>query len=464
MERSFYDVVVIGGGPAGYSAALKLSENKLSVCLVDFSETRIGGTCLNEGCIPVKSLAESAHLQHQIKRSASFGLEAEVRPVEWKKLTQSAENNKKQLREGILFLLKKNEVKLLSGKAKFLSANSIVVESESESQEIEAKGIVVASGSIAKEISAFPFNGRNILSSKEILALEKLPESLLIIGGGAIGCEFASIFKQFGVETTLVEIAPRLLPDEDEDISRALKRELEKSGITIMTESAVKALMDQGDFVEAVLQPSDEAESKKVLFECALVAAGRVPNTANLGLEKIGLDLKNGFITVNGNFQTAIPSIFAAGDVIQTPMVAHAAYREGVLAAENCALIIFEKKTSKNSIDYDFIPRIVFSTPQVGAIGMTERWAKEQNREIKVLKSFFKANGKALIQKEEAGFVKIIYDSSDGRILGGSIIGPSATELINEIGLAASAGLSVKQLGNFIHGHPTLSEAIGESI
>lgn len=454
-----FKTVIIGGGPAGYTAALKLAEllgdaAKGKICLIENSEKKIGGTCLNEGCIPVKSLAESAGIYYHIKNSTLFGLDAEVKKCDPAKLAVSGKANIAQLKNGILSLLKNAGVKIIFGNASFLDKTTLSVTESSGVAKISSEQFIIATGSLPKAVSAFPVNGRNILFSNVLLELTRMPEKLLVIGGGAIGCEFASIYRRFGAEVTVVEMLPHLLPAEDEDISRALEREFQKKGIAVITEGKVKSLADKNGIVEAVI--ADGGEDKALSFDTVLVAAGRSPNTGALCLEKAGIKTEKGFIAVDHEMRTNVPDIFAAGDVVNSPAYAHIASREGTIAAESCA------GHTGTKINYMNIPRIVFTDPQVASTGLSEKDAASSGQEITVYKKFFKSNGKAVIMKDTAGFIKVLAGKDSGKILGASIIGPMATELIHELCLAAGSGLTVKDIGGTVHGHPTLSELTGD--
>ncbi len=448
-----YDVIVIGGGPAGYKAAEKLAAAGVKTALADYTESNIGGTCLNEGCIPVKSFAESAHLYEAMKKSLSYGIQCGQISIDMPKVIENAEKNTLQLRQSVISALKKDGVELICGKAVFSGPHTVeVVTGDGKKQSFEADKFIIAAGSKVKNIPAFPINKKNIVTSREILKMETLPKSLLIIGGGAIGCEFASIYSAFGSSVTLVEVLPDILPGEDEEVSRTLKRELGKKGTEVYTECRITSFKNEGGSVKAAFE--SEGQRIERSFDRVLVAAGRVPNTDALGLENTGIIMEDGFIKVNERMQTNIAHIYAAGDVVKTPMFAHTAYREGIIAAESCLGI------NRLSIQKDNIPRIVFTNPQAASVGLTEK-ETSQKGEVKVKKIFFKSSGKALIEKNDAGFIKIIT-GKDGVILGASMIGPSVTELIHEVGLAIENKLTVSSIANFIHGHPTLSELIGD--
>lgn len=453
-----YSFAVIGGGPAGYTAALKLAEFNpdAKICLIEKALEKIGGTCLNEGCIPVKSLAESAELYRKICNSKEYGLYPIIQTPDITKIAETGMKNQDQLRQGILSLLKNKKVQILDGTASFRTSTVIRIQNGGEDYDISADKTVIASGSVPKSMPVFPVNGKNVVTSTEMLKLQAIPKKLLVIGGGAIGCEFASIFRQLGSDVTVVEMLERLLPSEDADISRALEREFQKSGIRVLAGAKVKSLENSPVHTTVKIETSEKEEISGQ-YDIVLVAAGRTPNTAGLGLDKAGVQSNQGFIPVDPGMRTNVANIFAAGDVVNTPAYAHTAAREGTIAAENAS------GKPLTPVRYPNIPRIVFTDPQVGAAGMTENTAVREGLEIRIHKKFFKAIGKAVVMKNTAGFVKILSEEKTGKILGASIIGPSATELIHELALAVEMELTIKEVGELVHGHPTLSELTGET-
>ena len=444
------DVAIIGAGPGGYTAAIRLSQLGKRVCVIDIDETRLGGVCLNEGCIPVKALINSAAAFSAIKKAGIYGLEADVRPPDMKKIVAVSQNTSAGLRNGLKSLFKKNGIAFIAGRAKILSDRKIAIESAGGKEEVEADHIIIAAGSRPKiPLVAVP-DGKLIITSNEAIRLETLPKTMLVMGAGAIGVEFASMFSTLGAKVTLAEMLPRILPFTDEEISKALGMIFKKRGIEVITGVKVKALSKKNKSVEAVLETG--AGEKKAEFECILVATGRQPNTDGIGLEAIGVKVKDGFITVDDRMRTSVKNIYAVGDVLNTPMYAHIAYKEGIIAAEEIAGIKGEM------IDYENTPHVVFSEPPAAGVGITEAEAKEKGCDVAVSKHFFKANSKAVIDHSDEGFIKVIADRKSRKLLGVYIIGEGATEIIHEFILAKSACLTVDDIAKMVHAHPTLSE------
>ncbi len=449
------DVIIIGAGPGGYAAAIRLSQLGKRARVVDVDETRLGGVCLNEGCVPVKSLINSALVFSAVKRADTYGLEADIKAPDMKKITAVSRNTSDVLRNGLKGLFRKNNIEFIAGRGKIVSGKKIEIESSSGKREVEADNIIIAAGSSPKAIPNFAADGKLILTSSEIVKLEVLPMTLLVIGAGAIGAEFASIYSLFGTKTTVVEALPRILPFEDEEISKALERSFRKRDIEVFTSANVKALNRKTRSVEAVFETP--AGEKKAEFECVLAAAGRKPNIEEIGLESAGIKVKNGFITVNDRMRTNVKGVYAVGDVLNTPMYAHVAYKEGIIAAEDIAGVKGE------AINYDNIPRVVFSEPQTAGVGMTEFEAKAKGYDIAAAKHFFKANSKAVIDHNDEGFIKIIADKKTRKLLGVYVIGEGATEIIHEFILAKSSGLTVDDIARAVHAHPTLSEIASDA-
>lgn len=444
------DIAIIGAGPGGYAAAIRLSQLGKRACVIDIDETRLGGVCLNEGCVPVKSLINSASLFSAMKKAGAFGLEADVKTPDMKKVVAASQDASAVLRNGLKGLFKKNGIDFISGKARLLSGKRIEIESPRGKEEIEADSIIIASGSRPKTIPNAALDGKNIFTSTEAMRLETLPAAMLVVGAGAIGVELAFVFSSLGTKVTLIEMLPHILPFKDEEISKTLERVFKKRGIEIFTGSKIKALDKRKNGVEVVTDTAGgEAKNE---FECILIAAGRRPNTENLGLEKAGIKTEKGFIAVDERMRTSVNGIYAVGDVLNTPMYAHVAYKEGIIAAEDIAGVKIE------TIDYDTVPHVIFSEPQVAGVGMTETEARENGYDAAVSKYFFKANSKAVINRNDEGFAKIIADKKTRKLLGAYIIGCGATEIIHEFVLAKSAGLTADDIAKAMHGHPTLSE------
>lgn len=444
-----YDVIVLGAGPAGYEAALELGKYGKSVCLIDKAIARLGGTCLNEGCIPAKNYIESALLLHKIETFKSRGLSVNEISFELNTLRESTQSLIADLQKGISGQLKRLNVEMMCGEASFADTHTVQVKNGDEIQKVSAEHIIIATGSKVRNLDVMPIDGAHIIDSTGVFALQFLPKSIAIVGGGAIGCEFASFFQALGVDVTLIEYFNTLIPAEDEDVSKALQREFVKKDIQVKTGVAVESSHVVSSGVELKL---NSGESLKV--ERVLVAAGRLPNTDTLNSEAAGIILEKGFVDVNEFFQTNHPHIYAIGDVINTLAFAHTAYKEAKVVARNIAF-------SESGINDKLSPAVTFSHPQIASIGIKEKEAKEQALDVTVQKLFFKASGKAKIHGDDSGFIKLITQKESGVILGASIIGVDATEIIHEILLAIETQQTVSSVGDLIHAHPTVAESIG---
>ena len=446
-----YDIIVIGAGPAGYEVATLLGASGKSVCIVDKDESRIGGTCLNEGCIPAKNFLETASY---IKKSAYFkttGVNFTLDSFDINALKKNTSCLIQDLKSGILGKLKKTKVDIKYGTASFIDETSIKIHGENE-EIISANKIIIASGSKHKDHPLMNLHEDKILSSKEVFNLNEIPKSLLIIGGGAIGCEFASFFSSLGTKVEIAEFTPRLVPIEDEDIARTLKRELEKQGIKIYLNANVNSYDIKENEVSLSMEINKKIHDKS--YEKVLISIGRSPNTNDLNLEKANISNTRGFIDVNSSLQsTNNKNVYAIGDVINTPALAHTAYYE----AKRLVRIILEQEILKADAIF---PSVTFCTPQIASIGKSEKVLKEDKVDFKIKKLFFKVNGKAKIKGDDSGFVKILYENETGLILGSSIIGNEATELIHQFLIAINANLCLKDLEDMIFAHPTLSETI----
>ncbi len=450
-----YDVIVIGGGPAGYSAAGRLAESaKKSVCIIETDENRVGGTCLNEGCIPVKSLLEAASVYDGVKNAFRFGISAKAEFPDMKKIFNAAEKNVQHLRSSLFSFLKSRGVDFVFGRAFFTSKHEIEVSlSTGGGVKLEADFFVIATGSKAKELPALSTDGEYICNSSELLKTELPAGKILIVGGGYIGCEFATFYSKMESEVTVVEMREQILPGEDVDVARTLTGELGKIGVKIITEGVVVRAAKKGLKIETAIKLRGKGE-KIFEFDRVLVCAGRVPDISGLATDKIGVVLASGFIKVDKRMKTSVPNVYAAGDVVNTPMLANVAFREGVVAAESIAG--FEG----SPVDYSGIPRVVFSSPPVGCIGMTEKEAKQKGLETGIIRKFFKANARAVIMGRDAGFAKIIFDKKNRGLLGAAMIGPFACELINLLARALLEKITVEKALNIIYAHPTLSEIL----
>lgn len=453
-EDISYDVAVIGSGPGGYVAAIKGAQLGLKVALIE-KYSRLGGTCLNWGCIPTKSLLMNADLYEKVMQGKEYGIICQDISLDFRLIKARKDKIVKKLVAGVDFLMKKNKIDVLRGRGTLIAPGTIQVEGDATT-EVHARNIVIASGSESKLLPGLELDGRTILTNKEILDLESVPKSLLIIGSGALGVEFASIFSRFGSDVTVVEMLPRILPLEDADISEEARRLLTKKRIKFLTDARLEEIVVRDGNVHATVS-LPKGETAAIVAEKALIAVGRRPVTEDLGLEKLHVSTSRGFITVDKGMQTNIPGIYAIGDVVPTQALAHLASHEGMLAMETIA------GKAATPINYDLVPGCVFCHPEVASIGLSEAKARERGFEVVTAKFPFAAVSKATILGANEGFVKIVSEKKYKQILGVHMIGPQVTELVTEgaalIGLEATAA----DLSHLIHPHPTVSEGIMEA-
>lgn len=462
MEKQ-YDVVVLGGGPGGYTAAIRAAQVGKTVALVE--RDKLGGTCLHRGCIPSKALLRSAELFAAVKDD-SFGIAAAQVSVNFAKVQERKAGIVEQLHRGVQFLMKKNKIDVYAGTGCIIGpsifsprSGSVAVETNAgEPVTLVPQHLIVATGSRPKTLPGLEPDGERILTSDEALALERLPASVLIVGGGVIGTEWASLLNDFGVEVTVVEYADRLLPFEDADVSKELERLFKKRGIKIVTGAKVLPDTLQKD-AEGIRISAEKGGSVVALqAERALVCVGRQANTERIGLENTDIRVERGYIKVNEYMQTGEPHIYAIGDVAGGVQLAHAASHEGIVAAEHLAGL------APHPYKAHLIPRCVYSRPEIASVGWTEAEAKERGYEVKTGKVPFKALGKALVHGEPDGFVKVVADKATNDVLGVHMIGPHVTEFVSEAALAQLLNATPWEVASVIHPHPSLSEALMEAM
>lgn len=442
-----FEAVVIGAGPGGYEAALHLARGGIKTLLIDRSKERIGGTCLNEGCISAKAYLQSADYLSKASYFKECGIDIEIKGADLRQLKEKTRLLKNELRSGVVWQLEQAGVEMLYGSASFVDTHTMEVSGE----RIGFQKCIIATGGKVRETALLPLDGKRILSSRDIFEQERLPSSIAIVGGGPIGCEFATFFRALGVDVTLIVRGSQLLSGEDEDIAKTLMRAFKKSGIRVLTSTAVQKAEVSDNGVELSIENADQ---DRIRSEWVLCAVGRDPYTDGLNLANAGIKQnEKGFIEVNEAFQTTQNHIFSVGDCIDTPAYAHTAYAEGKIAAHN---IISGGMTRNTHIS----PSAVFSNPPIASCGLREREAKEQGREIEVKKAFFKVNSKAKILGDDSGLVKIIVSSKDSVILGASIIGVEATEIIHELVLAVEKKHTFQEIKEMIHIHPSVSEIL----
>ena len=452
MNNSF-DITILGGGPGGYVAAIRASQLGLKTAIIEKDE--LGGVCLNWGCIPTKSLLKSAEMIDSIKNADQYGIKISSYKIEYGKIIDRSRQISERLSKGISFLMKKNNITHIQGRGVFTAKDNIEVSKGKKITNVKSKHFIVATGGRPKNVPGVTFDGKQIISSKEAMILKKPPKDMVIIGGGAIGSEFAYFYNSCGTKITMIEMMDRILPMEDKDISKELRKQFIDSGIAINTNTIVEKV----EKLKTKVKVHVKNGSKKTIIESSvvLVAIGLTGNIEDIGLDLLGINTNNGSITIDDYGQTNISNIFAIGDVSGPPWLAHVASAQGHVAVEK----IVDHNTEP--IDYNNIPSCTYCQPQVASLGLTEIQAKEAGFNIKVGKFYFKSSGKALSVGKPVGFVKIIFDSKYGELLGCHIIGSQATELIQELVIAKNLEATWENLAYTMHPHPTLSESIMEA-
>jgi dihydrolipoamide dehydrogenase len=448
-----YDLIIIGAGPGGYTAAIRASQLGLKVCVIE--KDRPGGVCLNWGCIPTKNIIHQAEIFHSRSELEEMGVSVDVRKFDFSCVFEKSRAAVNRLVKGVEYLLKKNNVMLIKGTAKIVNKNSIVLEDDTR---IIAKNILIATGSRPMQLPGFETDEKQVLSSFGILSLKKLPKSLIILGGGAIGCEFAFIMNAFGVKVYLVEMMDHILPFEDHETAAVLEKSFKKKEISVMTGTRAISLKKSSKKVLVNLQVPGSGQ-KQIESQKILCVFGRTPNTDGIGLENIGLKTEKGYIPVGDYGQTPVKGVFAIGDVVATPLLAHVASKEAEIAVEYMA-----GHQAEARIDPDAIPSAIYCQPQVAGFGLREDRAREQNIPYKKALFPYQAMGKAVAIGQAEGLIKVLCDPNTTEILGAHIIGYNATELIHEILLAKTTELIPEDIAKMIHAHPTLSEGIMEGM
>jgi dihydrolipoyl dehydrogenase len=451
-ESKHFDLVVVGTGPGGYVCAIRAAQLGLRTAVVEKDE--LGGTCLNWGCIPTKAWIVTAHLYEQIKRAKEFGIDVGEPKINWAQLVARKDKVVKQLTGGVGALLKGRKVDIYRGRARLSAANRLVISgNDGKQEEISADHVVLATGAEATMPPGFKLDGQRVITSKEALDLKQQPKRVAVLGGGVVGTEFACFFAAIGSQVTLIEMLPRLVPAEDDEIADALARELKKQKIALHLDTKVEGMKDgPGDAVTLTL-----TGGKTLEVDTVLVATGRRPYSADLGLDKLGLTVADrGKIVVNDRLQTSVKNVFAIGDVTDIKQLAHFASAQGKAAAE----IVAGHPAQTN---WRAVPAATFTNPEIASVGLTEREAKAEGRTLKIGRFPFRAHGRNIAEGEITGFVKLVGDAGTDQVLGAHIIGVRASELIHECSLAIAADLNMHDLAQAIHAHPTLTEALGEA-
>ena len=440
-----YDVVIIGAGPGGYQTAIELGKAGVKTLLIDKAKERVGGTCLNVGCIPTKNYLESASFVSKAVHLKECGLKIEFSGLDINILREKTTELINEIRIGVLWMLEQSNVELNYASAEFIDNHRIKLDKEI----IEFNKCIIATGSRARNLDILPIDSKNIISSSDIFTLKKLPKSIVIVGAGPIACEAATFFSSFGVSVTMLARSSRLLSNEDEDISKALLRVFKRNNIKVITSVNIIKSIIKDNSVELILD-----SNQSIISDIVLSAVGRVPYTQDIKLENTGVKTdEKGFIEVSKSFESSQNNIYAIGDCIDTPAFAHTAYAEAKIVANN----IINKESNTNT---HISPSTIFTTPQIASCGLNEKEAKAQKIDIEVKKAYFKANAKAKISGDDSGFAKVIISSKTGFILGASVIGTEATEIIHELLFAVENNLKTIELKKVIHAHPTVSEII----
>ncbi len=453
---SQYDVIVVGAGPAGYVCAIRAAQLGLKTAIVE--KQWLGGVCLNVGCIPSKSLLKNAEVAHILReRGKEFGFDFENLTLDYSVAVKRSRQVSGRLTKGVGFLMKKNKIDVHMGTARVTARDTLLVTAEDGStSELKAKNMVIATGARATVPRGWEIDGEKVITYWEAILQEKLPQSVIVIGSGAVGVEFSTVWNSYGTEVTIVEMLPRLVPMEDEEVSAELEKSFKKRGMRVLTGHRVEALETTQNGVK--VKVSSQEGELTLEAEQALVAIGFTPNTRDQGLEETGVNInERGFVEIDEHMSTNLPGIWAIGDVTGKLMLAHVGSAQGIICAENIA------GAASATLDYEMLPRATYCQPQIASFGLTERQAKERGLEIQVGRFPFQANGKALGLGETSGWVKIVTDARYGEILGASMIGPEVTELLPELTIAQMMELTTAEIARNVHAHPSLSEALMEA-
>lgn len=452
---SKYDIIVLGSGPGGYVAAIRASQLGFKTAIIE--KESLGGICLNWGCIPTKALLKSAEVFNYLKHAEDYGLKVEKADKDFDAVIKRSRGVAHNMSNGVQFLMKKNKIDVILGKGTLKKGKKISVEDEKgKTTDYEADHIIIATGARSRELPSLKQDGKKIIGYRQALTLEKLPKRMLIVGSGAIGSEFAHFYNAMGTEVTIVEFQPRLVPVEDEEVSKAFERSTKKAGIKVMTNSSVESVDTSGSVLKAKVKTKKGEEI--IETDIVLSAVGIKSNVENIGLEEVGIKTDKDKIQVNEWYQTNVPGYYAIGDVVSGQALAHVASAEGILCVEKI------KGLDPQALDYMNIPGCTYTTPEIASVGMTEKQAKEAGYEIKVGKFPFSASGKANASGAKDGFVKTIFDAKYGEWLGCHMIGAGVTDMIAEAVVARKLETTAQEVMKAVHPHPTMSEAVKESV
>lgn len=444
-----FDLVVVGGGPGGYVGAIRARQLGLRVALVE--QEHLGGVCLNWGCIPTKSLLHTAEVLRRVQEAGRYGIETGPVSADFGKAIDLSRQAAQRLAKGVSFLMRKNGVHVVEGRGRLAGPDRVVVEPSGE--ELVADKILLATGGRPRSLPGVELDGELVLSSRHALNRRELPGRVVIVGGGAIGVEFASIYRTYGAQVTVLEMLPHLLPNEEPELAQALERAFQRQGIQVRTGVRVAGLARHGGQVHLTL----EGEAEPLEADMVLMAVGTQPNSENLGLEELGIETDRGFVKVNEHMETTRPGIYAVGDLVGPPMLAHVASEEAVVAVEHMA------GRPVPRLQPERMPRATYCEPQVASVGLTEAQARERGYEVVTGVFPLQANGKAVALQETGGLVKVVGERRYGQVLGVHLVGPQVTEILAEAGLAVNMETTLEELGGTVHAHPTIAEAVREA-
>lgn len=452
-----YDLIVIGSGPGGYVAAIRASQLGMKVAVVE--RESIGGICLNWGCIPTKALLKSAQVFEYIQHAEEYGIKVEQASVDFEGMIQRSRGVADGMSKGINFLFRKNKIEVLTGTGKLLKGKKVeVTDADGNKKEYTAKNIIVATGGRSRALPNIPIDGKKIIGYRKAMSLEKQPKRMVVIGAGAIGVEFAYFYNSIGTEVTIVEFLEQgLVPREDPDVSKELTKVYKKSGINVLANTSVESVDTKGRTCKVTVKNRKSGKTEEIVCDVVLSAVGVAPNTENIGLEDLGVKTDRGIIEVDDYYRTNVEGIYAIGDIVKGPALAHVASAEGIICVEKMA------GQNPHPLDYNNIPSCTYCHPEVASVGFTEEAAKEAGYDIKVGKFPFSASGKASASGAKMGFVKVIFDAKYGEFLGAHMIGANVTEMIAEVVAARKLETTGHEIIKTVHPHPTMSEAVMEA-
>ncbi len=450
-----YDLLIVGSGPGGYVAAIRAAQLGMNVGVIE--KENLGGICLNWGCIPTKSLLKSAQAMEYAMHAADYGvlISGEIKP-DFEAMVKRSRSVAEGMSKGIQFLFTKNKIEVINGYGRLIDKNSVEVTDETGKRTVHsAKNIILATGARSRELPNLDQDGEKIIGYREAMTLSRQPKSMIVVGSGAIGSEFAYFYQSIGTQITLIEYMPNVVPNEDEDVSKVLERSFKKMKMKVLTNSSVESVDTSGELCKVTVKTKKGEEV--IEAEIVLSAVGIAPNIENIGLEDLGIVIEKGKVKVNAFYQTNVETIFAIGDIISGPALAHVASAEGIVCVEKIAGL------NPQAIDYSNIPGCTYTNPEISSLGLTEQKAKDAGYEIKIGKFPFSASGKASASGQKDGFVKLIFDAKYGELLGAHAIGGNVTEMIAELVVAKKLEITGHELIKSIHPHPTMSEAIMEA-